>query len=99
MYAFVHQSLLIKLIKLFDAAYKIILHDAGVGDSVYKAIFLEIKVTERDPRSDKNMLRIFLTFGLLPPAQQLIFSFHPNALSLFPVPLSRKGRKAEKNLH
>jgi hypothetical protein len=59
-----------------------IIHHAGVGDSVYKAIFLEIKVTERDPRSDKNMLRIFLTFGLLPSAQQLIFSFHPNALSL-----------------
>jgi hypothetical protein len=42
------------------------------------------------------MLRIFLTFGLLPPAQQLIFSFHPNALSLFPMPLSRKRRQAEK---
>jgi hypothetical protein len=77
----VHRSLLIKLIKLFYAVYEIIVH-AGVGDSVYKAIFLEIKVTERDPRSDKNMLRIFLTFGLLHPAQQLIFSFHPNALSL-----------------
>jgi hypothetical protein len=88
----VHRSLLIELIKLFYAVYEIIVH-AGVGDSVYKAIFLEIKVTERDPRSDKNMLRIFLTFGLLPPAQQLIFSFHPNALK--PLPHASEPKKEE----